>query len=329
MARKLTDARIAALQVADAFEEIPDAAHRMELADAIEAARAELNVTPVECLYLRMACRSVPDIFWRNGREPIFGWSRCAMARAMTLSERSISRIEQSLVRKGLIVHRDGAMLRRRGGCDSYDGTGVSLAPLAARWQEIVELARRVRREHREWGEARNEIYTGKGHIKAAAERPDIPAEIQAEINHVLDGIPERMCAGTTIDQMRRLRARVAKLVLALAHLLGVTETAHEADVGGDTKTNPDSLSKRPTVAPADVSEIVRQADQIGVAPSVALQAVTRRGVDRATYALGRLKRRLSEPESEIRSPTAYFSWLVSNDHLYFRHRAAYHPAAN
>jgi hypothetical protein len=116
MARKVTEARRSALAAAAAFDGLPVKMSRMRLIDRIEIARTALNVSENEYLYLRLAFRNTPEDHWRGGREPIFGWSRVDVARALGKSERSITRIENALVEKGLIVHRDGPMLRRFGG---------------------------------------------------------------------------------------------------------------------------------------------------------------------------------------------------------------------
>ena len=114
MTRQLTRARLDALQQADAFlaSTSPDVA-RMELIDALEIARCRFALSDAELLYLRLAIRNVPQSHWGQGREPIFAWARIDVARVLGKCERTVHRIEAALVRKGLVVHRDGPRLQR------------------------------------------------------------------------------------------------------------------------------------------------------------------------------------------------------------------------
>lgn len=324
MTRKLTDARIAALKLADEFESLPSGARPMQLADALEYARVDLNLGAMEYLYMRMAIRNTSVKFWFDGREPIFGWSRITIAVKLGICERSVSRLEEALVRKGLIVHRDGPMLRRHGGSHQRDGRGVSLAPIGARYDEIMDRARRVLREQREWGEARTEIYAAKEHLKAAAERDDVPDDVQEEIQEVLDEIPPRVSASTLFEELDRIRKRAAKLVVDILPHVSETETAHMRATSVTHKTNPDSLIQRARIDDFHTARLIAKADEMGLPPSVALKAANDRGVERVNFALRGLRKRLNRSESPVRSPGAYFQWLVSNDYLYFRDQNAY-----
>ena len=325
MARKVTEARRSALAAAAAFDGLPVKMSRMRLIDRIEIARAALNVSENEYLYLRLAFRNTPEDHWRGGREPIFGWSRVDVARALGKSERSITRIENALVEKGLIVHRDGPMLRRFGGSAYQDGRGVSLAPCAGRHAEIDALAQKTLDEHRLWSMARSEIFAARRVLEGLlASGHDLPAALRDVVRGFVSEVPERMTAGHGLDDLNRLRARGEHLLSTIEAFLGEPEMACR-DTGNVTRnTNPESRIQSPR-RPVHVPDLLAAGEGLGVPGVLLRRTITVQGGARTGLALDGLRRRLGRSEAPVvRDPPAYFLWLLKKDGDIFQNSRIY-----
>ncbi|PZQ48793.1 MAG: hypothetical protein DI556_13340 [Rhodovulum sulfidophilum] len=314
MSRTLTEAHLVALAIADRFESLPPKVNRMELADAIEILQCALNLTSTEVIYFRLACRNTPEAFWRDGHEPVFGWSRLRVARTMKLDERTISRIETSLVTKGLVVHRDGPTMRRHGGTRWYAGKGVSLAPAAARFDELRARARAAIDEDRRWEEARVSIYSGKSFLDGVLKRDDILPEVAETVMALMRDIPVRMQARMSLDELEPLAARVNNLVARLTELFGVPSMSSACDIHVRPETEPDSPNQRAAGDAGEIALVVETAADAGIPVAVARKVVGDRGLERTRRALSGLEARLRQTNAPVRSPVAYFQWLIAND---------------
>lgn len=314
MSRTLTEAHLAALAIADRFECLPPNVNRMALADAIEVLQCALNLTSTEVIYFRLACRNTAEVFWRDGHEPVFGWSRLRVARTMKLDERTISRIETSLVTKGLVIHRDGPTMRRHGGTRWYAGKGVSLAPAAARFDELRARARAAIDEDRRWEEARVSIYSGKSFLDGALKRDDISAEVVETVTALIRDIPVRMQARMSLDELEPLAARVNSLVAHLTELFEVPSMSSPCDILVRPETEPDSLHQRAAGDAGEIALVVETAADAGIPVALARKVISHCGIEGTRRALRGLEARLRRTNSPVRSTVAYFQWLVAND---------------
>lgn len=235
-------ARRTALACADRFDCLPPGITRFHLIDALEIARAHFALSDAELLYLRLAIRSTADRLWARGQEPIFGWARIDIARVLCKSDRSIHRIEASLVAKGLIVHRDGPACRRHSPSAQSRGAGVSLAPCAARAAEILAAQKASLAEGRAWYRARKRLFVLRRALAGIARDRDLPETLRHALATRLADVPERLDAAMS-------QAMIACWIDSLSALLSKVRAFHAATemTAGEDKNvlpsySPDSL---------------------------------------------------------------------------------------
>ena len=328
MTRQLTRARLDALQQADAFlaSTSPDVA-RMELIDALEIARCRFALSDAELLYLRLAIRNVPQSHWGQGREPIFAWARIDVARVLGKCERTVHRIEAALVRKGLVVHRDGPRLQRWRRPDGTAGAGVSLAPCAARANEILCARDEVIAEQRSWREARRTLYALKRELAGLLDLASAPADIGDVVREFIEAIPRRVAADAALADLRDLISRAREISRQLLAAIGMTERSYPGNTPVPPSNRPDSmdpdlpqlpLQSRPRLssaryARADAEAVVAMGQEVGIEPEMVIAAVRAAGIDACKSALTAMVARATgtRQREPLRSPAAYLRTLT------------------
>lgn len=246
--RKITAERLMAQDMAQSFAGLRTDIHHMQLLDALEIAAERYGLADHELRYLRFMFRQTRVSDWHAGREPIVGWPRIEIARALGKTERSIHRIESGLVAKGLIVHRDGPRFARfavRAGNDMLSASGVSLAPIGSQSDRILQAAAETIEEAREWRRLRKSATHLRRELVAAATGQHQEAA-RATILSMVSELPERHEASTPLHVLKELVRRAAE---TLQHALVLVTTTIRTGPDGEP-----SLSVDPQSAGASMS---------------------------------------------------------------------------
>lgn len=244
--RTLTNARVNSLALADNYMPLPNHIKRMDLLDALEISKTHFELTDAELLYLRLAFRNTPETSWHcKKKEPIFGWGKIDSARALGKTERTVSRIENGLVEKGFIAHRDGPQFRRYAiQCeDKRYAAGVSLAPIGTRHAEILAISEQIKQDQKSWYRARKDLYALKNQIISALDK--ITGEILEKANSLLDRIPDRLDSTFDLTHLIKL-VQSAKTLLKpiLQHM------SSQQDKNDRPKHKPDNYPDIPASKP-------------------------------------------------------------------------------
>lgn len=158
--RRLTPGLIKVDRTAEGFAGLPDGVtiHGQLLA-AIKAAAPRLGLAPrlvhaIDWLF----CFTQPQD-WERGARPIVWPSALLQREALGVSETQAKRLNRHLIELGLITMKDSPNGKRYGRRDTrgriVEAYGFDLSPLAARYQEFVQLAEEGRAEREVMGRLR------------------------------------------------------------------------------------------------------------------------------------------------------------------------------
>ena len=327
MTRQMTRARLDALQQADTFVASTSLqVSRMELLDALEIARARFSLSDAELLYLRLAFRNVPQAHWEQGREPIFAWARVDVARVLGKCERTIHRLEASLVRKGMVVHRDGPRFQRWRRPDGTGGAGVSLAPCAVRASEILLARDEVIADQRAWREARRTIYALKREITGLLELANAPGQVLDVVREFIDAIPRRVAADAVVAELNDLIRHARTIAAQLVTAIGATERSCLKDRPVAPSHRPDSITSDSGTelrnnrgpgegwrAQAEAEAVVTMGQEIGIDPETVIAVVRSAGMEACRDALHAMAARATarHRREPLRNPAAYLRTLT------------------
>jgi hypothetical protein len=201
--RPVCDASLAAEAVADRFEGLPTGTTRWGLVALLRQASAQIGLSARELTYLEDLVADTYDVDWTAGSEPVVTTPVYELAERLGVSERQVRNIERALVEKRLLCWRDSGNHTRKGRRDAAGrivfAYGVSLAPLAARAEEIRLTAQRAQQEASERRRARHRIQA----LRRTARRLALPLPQGAE----------RIHAGVPLSAMRRVIDDLAALI--------------------------------------------------------------------------------------------------------------------
>lgn len=319
--RHHTVARLEALQLADTFVALPRTINRMDLLDALEIGRHSFNLSDAELLYLRLAFRNVPAEYWQKGKEPIFSWARLDIARALGKHERSVCRIEQGLVAKGFIVHRDAPRYQRYKARPHAKGAGVSLAPVGARAAEILAARQDALRDHRAWYRARKDLYRARNACLGLVRTAAVDGETRAAIHEKVSGLPSRVSATMALEELQALLAEAARIEVELSTYQCATQMSLWGDETGPPDYTPDtpypetpplerSSLADPSLAPGLTAAVAEKGVLAAIPEAVLLSLVRRHGPITVHTGLDALHRALMKG-AEVKSTTAYLKGIL------------------
>ena len=171
--RPLSARSLATTAQADSFMGLPRGVTRWRLAAALRAAARLLDLSAPMLRLLEHYIDCTFDVDWTAGSEPVIIRPLTEVAICLDRSERQIRNLERALAERGLLAWRDSGNHHRRGQRDRRTGRllhayGPSLAPLAARADEIIALAAQARHELSDLRRARMAIGALRRRLRCA-----------------------------------------------------------------------------------------------------------------------------------------------------------------
>ena len=158
--RRLTPGLIKVDRVAEGFAGLPNrvTVHGQLLA-AFKAAAPRLGLAPRLVHSVDWLFRFTQPQDWERGGRPIVWPSALLQQEALGVSETQAKRLNRQLIELGLITMKDSPNGKRYGRRDArgriVEAYGFDLSPLAARYQEFVQLAEEGRAEREAMGRLR------------------------------------------------------------------------------------------------------------------------------------------------------------------------------
>ena len=158
--RRLTPGLIKVDRVAEGFAGLPDGVtvHGQLLA-AFKAAAPRLGLAPRLVHSVDWLFRFTQPQDWERGGRPIVWPSALLQQEALGVSETQAKRLNRHLIELGLVTMKDSPNGKRYGRRDArgriVEAYGFDLSPLAARYQEFVQLAEEGRAEREAMGRLR------------------------------------------------------------------------------------------------------------------------------------------------------------------------------
>jgi replication initiation protein RepC len=158
--RRLTPGLIRADRAAESFAGLPDGvtAHGQLLA-ALKAAAPRLGLTMRVVHAIDWLFKFTHPQDWERGGRPIVWPSALLEQEALGLSETQAKRLNRCLIEAGLVTMKDSPNGKRYGKRDGkgriVEAYGFDLSPLAARYEEFVQLAEEGRAEREAMGRLR------------------------------------------------------------------------------------------------------------------------------------------------------------------------------
>jgi replication initiation protein RepC len=158
--RRLTPGLIKVDGVADGFTGLPDGVTAYgQLLAAFKAAAPRLGVAPRLVHAVDWLFRFTQPQDWEREARPIVWPSALLQQEALGICESQAKRLNRSLIELGLITMKDSPNGKRYGRRDArgriVEAYGFDLSPLAARYQEFVQLAEEGRAERATMGRLR------------------------------------------------------------------------------------------------------------------------------------------------------------------------------
>ena len=158
--RRLTPGLIKVDRVAEGFAGLPNGVtvHGQLLA-AFKAAAPRLGLAPRLVHSVDWLFRFTQPQDWERGGRPIVWPSALLQQEALGVSETQAKRLNRHLIELGLVTMKDSPNGKRYGRRDArgriVEAYGFDLSPLAARYQEFVQLAEEGRAEREAMGRLR------------------------------------------------------------------------------------------------------------------------------------------------------------------------------
>lgn len=158
--RRLTPGLIKADRVAEGFTGLPDGVTVYgQLLAALKAAAPRLGLAPRLVHAIDWLFRFTQPQDWKREARPIVWPSALLQQEALGVCESQAKRLNRSLIELGLITMKDSPNGKRYGRRDAQgrivEAYGFDLSPLAARYQEFVQLAEEGRAEREAMGRLR------------------------------------------------------------------------------------------------------------------------------------------------------------------------------
>jgi replication initiation protein RepC len=158
--RRLTPGLIKVDRVAEGFSGLPDGVTVCgQLLAAFKAAAPRLGLAPRLVHAIDWLFRFTQPQDWEREARPIVWPSALLQQEGLGISESQAKRLNRSLIELGLITMKDSPNGKRYGRRDArgriVEAYGFDLSPLAARYQEFVQLAEEGRAERKAMGRLR------------------------------------------------------------------------------------------------------------------------------------------------------------------------------
>ncbi len=254
--RRSTPAARRATTLADSYGGLAHGVTRWRLAAALRAAARPLGLTAMMLRLLEHYIDLTYDQDWAEGSEPVIVRPLIEIAEYLGRSERQVRNIERSLAEHGLLAFRDSGNHHRKGRRDRHTGRlvwayGPSLAPLAARAEEIIALGEKARREIAENRRIRIALSALRGRIRAELSAANA-AEIDAtDLMEAFLRLPQRAPAGLSMQTLNERRNELKTLADALSARLGANDQTLETP---EISAKAEIFSPRITDTPKDHS---------------------------------------------------------------------------
>lgn len=202
---------------ASRFRGLPQGGTRWRLAAALRTAAKPLGLTASMLGLLEHYIDLTYDIDWTPGSEPIIGQPLVEIAAHFGKTERQIRNLEHSLAARGLLAWRDSANHRRKRRRDHATGRllfayGPTLAPLGARYDDILALAQAQRHELAAIRSTRHAIGALRARMRRRLQACGESSPLGAEIAAQLAQIPCRLPASVSIARLEEIRNALADL---------------------------------------------------------------------------------------------------------------------
>lgn len=287
-------------QIADAFDGLPEGVSRWRLAAAIRGAARKLGLNPSMLALVEHYIDVTYDVDWMEGSEPIITRPLVEIAEHMAKSERQIRNIEQMLAARGLLIWRDSGNHHRKGRRDRDTGRlryayGPSLAPLATRATEIIELSSEARRELAEIRQLRIAISALRRRFRAEEIDANCDDACRARALKTFQSLPVRNPVKTSIDDLRSQIDRLKEILSDLQnpgvsdqeYLVDEPKTSGKAEktslhITDTTKENSINGSCRPIATRPHMPRKTRSNHRLGTPMTIQHTAVLA-GLDRIT----------------------------------------------
>ena len=158
--RRLTPGLIKVDRVAEGFAGLPDSVTVPgQLLAAFKAAAPRLGLAPRLVHSVDWLFRFTQPQDWERGGRPIVWPSALLQQEALGVSETQAKRLNRHLIELGLVTMKDSPNGKRYGRRDArgriVEAYGFDLSPIAARYQEFVQLAEEGRAEREVMGRLR------------------------------------------------------------------------------------------------------------------------------------------------------------------------------
>jgi replication initiation protein RepC len=158
--RRLTPGLMKVDRVAEGFSGLPDGVTVYgQLLAAFKAAAPRLGLAPRLVHAIDWLFRFTQPQDWEREARPIVWPSALLQQEELGISESQAKRLNRSLIELGLITMKDSPNGKRYGRRDArgriVEAYGFDLSPLAARYQEFVQLAEEGRAERKAMGRLR------------------------------------------------------------------------------------------------------------------------------------------------------------------------------
>jgi replication initiation protein RepC len=158
--RRLTPGLMKVDRVAEGFTGLPDGVTVYgQLLAAFKAAAPRLGLAPRLVHAIDWLFRFTQPQDWERGARPIVWPSALLQQEALGISESQAKRLNRCLIEFGLITMKDSPNGKRYGRRDArgriVEAYGFDLSPLAARYQEFMQLAEEGRAERGAMGRLR------------------------------------------------------------------------------------------------------------------------------------------------------------------------------
>ncbi len=223
--RRLTPGLIKVDRIAEGFAGLPDGVtvHGQLLA-AFKAAAPRLGLATRLVHAVDWLFRFTQPQDWERGGRPIVWPSALLQQEALGVSETQAKRLNRYLIELGLITMKDSPNGKRYGRRDArgriVEAYGFDLSPLAARYQEFVQLAEEGRAEREAMGRLRRRatiarkgivqiLETARDYDLRGEEWPTLEREARAIVQELKRAErPDDMEAGVVSLERRQQEAR-------------------------------------------------------------------------------------------------------------------------
>lgn len=161
-----------ALEIADAFDGLPEGEDRYSVIRLLDRVGGEIgwNRTLVSHLSLLIGYTRPQD--WTRGQRPIVWLSRRETAHVLGLSTTQVGRNQAHLLDRKAIAFRDSANYRRFGYRDGdgriVEAWGIDLSPAAALLPKLTVLSETLSRHREEWRRLKRRVSATRRRIRAA-----------------------------------------------------------------------------------------------------------------------------------------------------------------